>query len=120
MGGEDEIIWIDACRATLFDGSKSINCPTVQEAVIEWDHLPSARKRSGCDFGRGPSVYRRRNWSSPQRQETCLGIPRSKKPRQSGARWSPVVDQAALHRRRRRQPADRAVRYVAGPGDVNQ
>lgn len=44
MGGEDEIIWIDAYRATLFGGSKSINCPTVQEAVIERNHLPSARK----------------------------------------------------------------------------
>ena len=45
MGDEGEIIWIDASLpATLFDGSKSINCPTVQEAVIEWNHLPSTRK----------------------------------------------------------------------------
>jgi hypothetical protein len=45
MGDEDEIIWIDASLpATLFDGSKSTDCPTVQEAIVEWSHLPSGRK----------------------------------------------------------------------------
>jgi hypothetical protein len=43
--GNEEKIYADASQpATLVDGDKSIDCPTLGDAVVALDHLPEVRK----------------------------------------------------------------------------
>jgi hypothetical protein len=43
--GNEEKIYADASQpATLVDGDKSIDCPTLGDAVVVLDHLPEVRK----------------------------------------------------------------------------
>jgi hypothetical protein len=43
----DEVIYVDASLpAPLFDGVREVQCPTLQEAVIAWDHLPFERRET--------------------------------------------------------------------------
>ena len=45
MSGEKDKIYADASQpATLIDGDKSIDCPTLGEAVVALDNLPADRQ----------------------------------------------------------------------------
>jgi hypothetical protein len=45
MSSEADKIYVDAGQpAVLLDGHKSMNCRTLQEAIIAWHRLPASRK----------------------------------------------------------------------------
>jgi hypothetical protein len=80
MSSEDKI-YVDASQpATLIDGDKSIECPTLGEAVVALDHLPEPRQ-SAATIKIGGRVFTASeiDWRAPMmlmKSSPKRGVPR--------------------------------------------
>ena len=65
MSGEEDKIYADVSQpATLIDGEKSIDCPTLGEAVVALDHLPADRQ-SAAMIKVGDRVFTAADFNRP-------------------------------------------------------